>query len=301
MTSFSFFVDSDLQINDPLQIDNKEGHLKKMLELIDRVLVETPVKAFLSPGDLTDHGLYYSPPLVFLNQILKKIPRLKPIFSDDSDNELQVVLNTYVHPLRRAGVKSYLCAGNHDTSGPFWKPVLSYLRRRHGNLCYSFNINGLHFACCGVVPNKQIRNWLAHDLAKLAPNTPVVLMWHYPISGPYSGKPYPGGEWWARTKDDSDAEKVLTYGLIKDYNIIGIFTGHFHISYRSDWHDIPIFNTGGGSFCHAIYKPQNPGPRTSLSSGREQNLETKYYDKNGITEVPYERYTRSMGYEGERI
>ena len=280
MTSFSFFVDSDIQINQSSQIDNKEGHLGKMLELIDQAQ-GAPVKAFLSPGDLTDHGFYYSPLLVFFNKLFK-ILRIKPIFSHDSDNELQIVLDTYLHPLRRAGVKSYLCAGNHDAYGPFWKPVLSYLRRRHGQLYYSFNINGLHFVCCGIAPNtNQIRKWLKRDLAKLAKNTPVVLMWHYPVSGPYSGKPYPGGEWWASNEDESDAKKVLIYGLIKDYNIIGIFTGHFHDSYRSDWHGIPIFNTGGSSFCHAIYDPQN------------QSLETNYYDKNGPTDVLYMNYKRS--------
>jgi len=106
-------------------------------------------------------------------------------------------------------------------------------------------------------------------------------MWHYPVSGPYSGSPYPGGEWWAHSEVESNTEKELTYNVIKNYNVIGIFTGHFHSSYRSDWHGIPIFSTGGSSFCHAIYDHNS------------QSLKTEYYDKDGIVEVKYEPYKNS--------
>jgi len=40
-------------------------------------------------------------------------------------------------------------------------------------------------------------------------------------------------------------EKINFYDVIKDYNVIGIITGHYHKSYINKWKGINVYNGSG--------------------------------------------------------
>jgi len=87
----------------------------------------------------------------------------------------------------------YSCIGNHD---PWWKAPsesdemygLNYAAKRlkMPHRYYSFDKKGWHFIILdgnqkGTRLDVQQMDWLKNDLAKLQPNTPVLIMSHYPI------------------------------------------------------------------------------------------------------------------------
>ncbi|MFD1144516.1 metallophosphoesterase family protein [Larkinella insperata] len=95
----------------------------------------------------------------------------------------------------RASYDVYSCIGNHD---PWWAAPSkddamygkNYVVKRLNipGRYYSFSRKGWHFVVLdGNNPNVSLDaeqfDWLRNDLAQLAPNTPVLLMSHYPILG----------------------------------------------------------------------------------------------------------------------
>lgn len=125
----------------------------------------------------------------------------------------------------------YECTGNHDRKSFISRPVLDAVRKRHGDLVYSWDWGDVHLVCLDLYPDASNLRWLKRDLAKVGRTVPVVLYFHYSILGPYS-------DWW------SAGEKEAFRKAIDGFNVIGIFHGHYHGSMRYKWRGYDVYNVG---------------------------------------------------------
>ncbi len=123
------------------------------------------------------------------------------------------------------------CTGNHDRYPALNEPVLDGVKKRHGGLTYSWDWDDVHLVCLDEYPDKENLRWLRRDLAKAGRKLPIVIYFHFSISGPYSGS-------W------SDREKEAFRKAIDGFNIIGIFHGHYHRSGRYRWEGYDVYNVG---------------------------------------------------------
>lgn len=170
----------------------------------------------------------------------------------------------------------YVGLGNHDLDPQHVEPhqkeyreqMLNYVVERHQGSSapvpvnnfdslsynYSWNWGNLHLVqthrFAGNMENGHANSleWLKADLKKFASNgEPVIIFQHYGFDKFSIG-------WW------SDVERNALKEVLKDYNVIGIFTGHNHFAENLMWNDIPVFQVnnawkdddGNGSFavCH---------------------------------------------------
>ncbi|KKP35997.1 MAG: hypothetical protein UR26_C0001G0041 [candidate division TM6 bacterium GW2011_GWF2_32_72] len=169
----------------------------------------------------------------------------------------------------------YLCVGNHDVylGSPRFggtTAAVDFLLKKHGNLFYSFDIDGVHFVCCGLAPyntwvdekrNINSLDFLKTDLALVAAQdllkqpvaqlknknlkqykTPIVIFFHYPPVGKMSN-------WWF------NKEKDAFYRVIENFNVIGLVVGHDHETFYDTWHNIPVICCAGGEFAVCKYHP----------------------------------------------
>jgi hypothetical protein len=119
--------------------------------------------------------------------------------------------------------------GNHDIIGD--SPIVGIVKRRHGSLIYSWNWNDLHFVCLDLHPDANNLRWLAKDLAKVGPERPLIIFFHYSLAGPYS-------DFW------EEAQKEAFAQAIEGKNVLAIFHGHYHRAGRYQWHGQDVFLPG---------------------------------------------------------
>lgn len=136
--------------------------------------------------------------------------------------------------------------GNHDywtndASGiqnwPLYgdKPVLEAIAHRHGSLCYSWNWGMFHIVNLNLYPGNTDQashslDFLKSDLQANIGNSgnPVILYHHY-------GFDDFGLQWW------TDDERQAYFDVIKNYNVIGIFSGHKHWSVWGTWNGLNVY------------------------------------------------------------
>lgn len=118
--------------------------------------------------------------------------------------------------------------GNHDIPGD--APVKDRVRKRHGDLIYSWDWSDVHFVCLDLYPDAASLKWLKSDLEKVG-KRPLIIYFHYAIQGPYD-------DGW--TAD----EKVAFAEAIKGCNVLAIFHGHYHMAGRYRWKGIDVFLPG---------------------------------------------------------
>lgn len=228
---FTFLVSSDIHQTDGAS--KKDAQKELLLQDISDHALNT--SAVILTGDLTDNG---------------------------SEAEFHAFMERWIIPITGLMPTKfhnglYLCKGNHDEAAGSKSQILEYLKQTYGGFCYSFDIDGLHFACCGKYPQKTILGgelkWLKSDLAKLAPGTPIVIFFHYNILGEYSS-------WWSVSCGScictsAKNEKDYFFNAIKDYNIQAIFFGHLHFSYSALWRDrFRIAGVGGDKYAICQYE-----------------------------------------------
>ena len=191
---------------------NMFKHKQHHLDVIKKINKEGNLKYVISAGDLVSSG--------------------KDI------NEVKSFVKNWVEPIEEdMNLKLLLCDGNHDyvekSKNNFIKgPLIDYLIKRNGNLCYTTILNNFVFICCGLVPVNNNFEWLKNELKKYK-NCLIVLFWHYHLTGDHSDR-------W------SDNQKKLVYDLIKEYNIKGVVVGHQHKTSITYWNKkIPILNGSG--------------------------------------------------------
>jgi hypothetical protein len=123
-------------------------------------------------------------------------------------------------------------AGNHDVwGGPH---VNAAIAKRHGAPRYSWDWDDLHFVCLGEAPEAADLVWLGEDLSRTGPGTGVVLFFHYPLEGPTARDNWFGG---------GGLPDALA-GVLDGYDVIGIFSGHFHTSGPYRWRGYDAYVEG---------------------------------------------------------
>ncbi|MEN6357370.1 MAG: metallophosphoesterase [Armatimonadota bacterium] len=139
---------------------------------------------------------------------------------------------------------TYATAGNHD----WWRYrgwdhgtscyVANKLKARYcsncnsaeGNVCYSFDLDGIHFASLGRYPDQHVIDWLKSDLAAVGPYKPVVLFQHYDFKSP--------NKWW------KDCQRKSLADVVDGYKIIAILHGHSHNAKHYTWNGYDIYDDG---------------------------------------------------------
>lgn len=240
-----FLVTSDLHSNGTSFQFKKVGQVDVMKDYVDQDSL------VFSLGDLTDNGYYWG--YWYMNLYRHFINHFGITWGDDvepkvdSKDQLQYYLDSFVRPLEERGAKVISGLGNHDTYSGLMRYTQHWLWLTNWSTIINFYRQGsLNFILCHLYPNWQCRFFLWLYLLYLGKEQPIVLLWHYNIKGPP-----PTSTWW------SEEEKQKVYELIKDYNIVAIFNGHWHHSYVTDWHGIRVYGVGGYTFALGKMKEGN--------------------------------------------
>lgn len=139
-------------------------------------------------------------------------------------NQLKALKEQYIEPIEYVGIPAKLCVGNHDRGRPpyIYQPVFRYVKKRHGDIQYSFDHKNVRFICCGLYPKDT--KWLKKQLKS---NQANIIYFHYNLEGAWS-------DWW------TEKEKNKFYKTIKGYPIAAILVGHQHSNKQSKWKDIDV-------------------------------------------------------------
>ncbi len=153
---------------------------------------------------------------------------------DGDPQQWKQFVSVYGGPNRPALLKMAVeeSVGNHDNrSGPY---VAGEVTRRHGGVEYSVDWGDLHVVSLGEEPAEGTVEWLRDDLKGLGADMPIVIFFHRPILGPYSGTGWFGVA----------ANQEAFYGAIREHQVIAIFHGHIHKTGNYTWHGIPVYLPG---------------------------------------------------------
>jgi cytolysin (calcineurin-like family phosphatase) len=126
----------------------------------------------------------------------------------------------------------YEADGNHDRNRDW--VVRDQIARRHGSRFYSFDFDDLHLVCLSEAPEDEGLAFLSKDLKALAPDVPVVIYLHYPLSGAFAED-----NWFGR----GDFRDRL-YLALQGHEVIGIFHGHRHTSGAYRWRGYDVYSVG---------------------------------------------------------
>jgi 3',5'-cyclic AMP phosphodiesterase CpdA len=201
------------------------------------------------------------------------------------------------------GVKVYHTVGNHDVLGiyptsdvaqddPFYGKKL--FEQRFGKLYYSFDHKGHHFIVLdsiGITPDRAYEGrvdatqlqWLAADLAALAPGTPVIVSVHIPLVTAFGA--YTPEQTVAPTHHSlsvANANQVLD--LFAGHNVLGVLQGHTHINETVLWKGVPYMTSGAvcGNWWHGT-RLGTPEGFTVVTVAN--NKLTTHYEPSGFQSV----------------
>lgn len=219
-TSTLFLVESDVHFKDGKIRDIKFKSVEKILNLKKQY---PRIGALVCAGDLTDHGCDGA--------------KLMGVYISGHDQQMQAYLEHYERPLQQAGITVHDNIGNHDvvTYPPLFShymPVVNYVKRKHGSLCYMFRCGELVGLSLGLYPNKENLQWLDRTLQTIEVNAPLLLCFHFNLEGLW-------GDWWK----DSEKEQFLKH--IESRNVKAIICGHRHMSMLTNWRGIPVIQGAG--------------------------------------------------------
>lgn len=143
---------------------------------------------------------------------------------------------------------TYAASGNHDyyrvlgtlvlNPSPSYVVAQNLMGRygsgtggtQEGNVCYSVDLGGVHFACVGRYADDQVLAWLGGDLAATPRGTPIVIFLHYAFDD--------GSLWY------TDGEREALAARLVGHRVVCILHGHTHAAHSYVWHAIPVFDDG---------------------------------------------------------
>ena len=151
------------------------------------------------------------------------VKALAPSFVVDSGDACEFgggngAWDAYVSYWKDVTIPVYPVLGNHD--GP-WFAVRPLLKKTYGGYYWSFDKFGCHFIGLDTSSPQDPRAsvtreellWLADDLKKINPKTPVFLIVHHPITDTYYGSPYAVAQF---------------MDMLRPYNLVAVLAGHGH-------------------------------------------------------------------------
>ncbi len=200
----------------------------------------------------------------------------RPAFIIDTGDltEYGVIANTYntfEEITKSLPIPLYYSLGNHDET---WTGAMSVMRKRYGDLQYSFDKFGCHFVCLNSatpqepLPSIERRTlvWLADDLSRVPRNKPVFLFCHHQLSSTEFAKPF---------------EQIRLLQLLDGHNVVLLLMGHGHGHYHEKWNNLdsvmggttshPTQNIGYNivwikdGILHVAFRPKDPGKPMQLT------------------------------------
>jgi len=229
--TWAIILSSDLHFGSLKSVSGVDIRADKKNQ-VDRIInmkEQHNIEIVISAGDLTEYGVD---------------GQFCLCWRKNKEDELNPMIKNWVEPIENVGIDVLLTIGNHDTytGHPyFYKPVFQYIKKKHNATyypclwmeysgCYKYTRNNILFISLGIYP-KNLK-FLKKNLPK-SKNDPIIIFYHYnTVDEPYS-------DWWEQK------EKDAFYKVIKDYNIIAIINGHYHVTYEKEWRGFRIFNGGG--------------------------------------------------------
>lgn len=132
----------------------------------------------------------------------------------------------------RLKVPVFEMIGNHDkvALGPW---LGDQVGARHGGRFYSWDWDDLHLVALGEAPDDASLAFLTKDLAHVAPDVPVILLFHLALLGPWSTD-----NWF----DDTYKERLRK--TIEGHFVAAIFHGHHHATGHYTWNGIDVWKPG---------------------------------------------------------
>jgi hypothetical protein len=121
--------------------------------------------------------------------------------------------------------------GNHDQLPLLNITIASAVAARHGGLPYSWDWGDVHLVCLGDYPTFVSLRWLARDLATVGHAAPIIIYFHRTLDG-------------FLAEDWSSLEKEALARAIDGYNVVAIFTGHWHLGGHHVWKGYDVFRPG---------------------------------------------------------
>jgi hypothetical protein len=126
--------------------------------------------------------------------------------------------------------------GNHD-HGP-GEYVEGRVAARHadggGGRFYALQWDDVRVLALGEGPGEQAFAFMEKDLARVDADVPLVLLFHLPLSGPWSS-----ADWFV----DGDYRDRMRAALA-NRNVLAIFHGHHHATDHYRWHGMDVFKPG---------------------------------------------------------
>jgi len=210
-----------------------DSHVGYAMGTSDTTLVANELKT-LGKVKMANYN-FYAPPPSFA------------IHTGDFTEYGQEYWNTFSQVFSNMPFPIYVTTGNHDST---WSSCREKIRARHGAPYYSFDYTDrgtkFHFVSLnssiiqsprGAFAREEL-DWLANDLATLAPDTAIFLYFHHPIGGASDPKPY-------------DTSRLLE--ILRPYNAVIIFYGHGHSFTQSTFESLRIVQ-GGSTYDAAAGK-----------------------------------------------
>ena len=124
-------------------------------------------------------------------------------------------------------IRAYEVLGNHDY--PSGGPVPGKIKAKYGRTYYAFDVQGVHF----IVLDPYLKSgpehldfddaqlaWVAADLKKAGPKTPVILAMH------------------------NHPDPQVLADVLRGYNVVLILHGHYHVSGHAQWNGIDVVVSG---------------------------------------------------------
>jgi len=163
------------------------------------------------------------------------------------------------------GLKVYHTCGNHDCFGVSSKGAIpagdqlygkKMFEERFGRAYYSFDHKGVHFVVLDSVQPKADqtgysghiddaqRVWLADDLGKIAPGTPVIVSVHIPLVTAFESYVKLPADHRSNRGELSIDNSEQVIDIFAKHNVLGVLQGHTHIWETVTWHGVP-YTTGG--------------------------------------------------------
>jgi hypothetical protein len=208
-TDLTFFVTGDSHFGAPFMVEANTRLIEQMNSLPGTVYpaaiggtVGVP-RGVLHVGDITDFGTPWD---------WQDFVRLYGLTGKDG---------LLKYPI-------YEATGNHDRLLLFNTFITSAVAARHGGLPYSWDWGDVHFACLDEYPTHEITRWLSRDLASVGHAAPIIIFFHRTLDG-------------FLAEDWSLAEKEDFARAIDGYNVVAIFTGHWHLGGHHRWKEYDVF------------------------------------------------------------
>lgn len=165
-------------------------------------------------------------------------------WNDPNASDQQSYLQTLKH--LDPAIKPYAVLGNHDSRKA--ENIRAPFAAMYHGTYYSFDCKGVHVVALDPYPEMNSAapsldtaqlDWLRADLAKLAADTPVIIVMHILPNFDESLD--------RTSRLDRKSSEALA-AIIDNHTVLAFLHGHWHAASVKDWHGIPVIAPAGFAY-----------------------------------------------------